>query len=395
MLLICFRIADIIGTVKGTRVTKTEGRISMEANSVYSSRINQIENQLKGLGTSPNQMYTNQEVVDHLKELQSAMARGVFEKTHAENLRDKDIMLHFKMLAEEYGLEQTDTYRRFEANMQDLSHTIGTYIKGMCGERMAKKSLKLLSFDKSIRILYNMQLEDEEVQAEYDAIVVAPYGLFVVEVKNWDGEVTITSGGSLTKNEGGVVCSLADKMSVKEALLREYLQDLFPENYHNILLIPNEKTHVQDDYKRIFVCNGGALSYDIRSFASEKDLLTAEQVSTIAETICAHHKEQRTLCTVKCDEIISDYANLMARIEALAANAEAIADEHIETEELSAQKASSEEKRTEAPKEEEFTKRWYESIDWTGVAAQVAITAAAALAFTQRNNLKLLWRRVF
>lgn len=367
----------------------------MEANSVYSSRINQIENQLKGLGTSPNQMYTNQEVVDHLKELQSAMARGVFEKTHAENLRDKDIMLHFKMLAEEYGLEQTDTYRRFEANMQDLSHTIGTYIKGMCGERMAKKSLKLLSFDKSIRILYNMQLEDEEVQAEYDAIVVAPYGLFVVEVKNWDGEVTITSGGSLTKNEGGVVCSLADKMSVKEALLREYLQDLFPENYHNILLIPNEKTHVQDDYKRIFVCNGGALSYDIRSFASEKDLLTAEQVSTIAETICAHHKEQRTLCTVKCDEIISDYANLMARIEALAANAEAIADEHIETEELSAQKASSEEKRTEAPKEEEFTKRWYESIDWTGVAAQVAITAAAALAFTQRNNLKLLWRRVF
>lgn len=367
----------------------------MEANSVYINRVNQIENQLKCLGTNPNHLYTNQEVVDRLKELQSAMARGVFEKTHAENLRDKDIMLHFKTLAEEYGLEQTDTYRRFETNMQDLSYTIGTYIKGMSGERMAKKSLKLLSFDKSVRILYNVQLEDEDAQAEYDAIVIAPYGSFVIEVKNWDGDVTITPSGLLTKNKGGIACSLADKMSIKEALLREYLQDLFPENYHNILLIPNEKTHVQDDYKRIFVCNGGALSYDIRSFASEKGLLNAEQVSAIAETICAHHKEQRTLCTVKCNEIISDYANLMAQIEALATNAEVIADEHTETEEVSTQKAPAEEKKTEAPKEEQSTKRWYESVDWTGVAAQVAITAAAAVAFTQRNNLKLLWRRAF
>lgn len=79
----------------------------------------------------------------------------------------------------------------------------------------------------------------------------------------------------------------------------------------------------------------------------------------------------------------------------LAVNAEAAADEHTGTEEISAQKAPAEEKKTEVPKEEQSTKRWYESVDWTGVAAQVAITAAAAVAFTQRNNLKLLWRRAF
>lgn len=148
-------------------------------------RTEQIIASLQGLGTSPYRLYTNQEVIDCLKELQAAMARGVFEKTHAENLRDKDIMLHFKTLAEEYGLVQTDTYCRFETNMRELSYTIGTYIKGMCGERMARKSLKLLSLDKNTRILYNVQLEDEDVQAEYDAIVITPYGLFVVEVKNW------------------------------------------------------------------------------------------------------------------------------------------------------------------------------------------------------------------
>ena len=278
----------------------------MEGDNIYDSRVSQIKKQLKGLGTSPYRLYTNQEVIDRLKELQAAMARGVFEKTHAENLRDKDIMLHFKTLAEEYGLAQTDTYCRFETNMRELSYTIGTYIKGMCGERMARKSLKLLSLDKNIRILYNVQLEDEDVQAEYDAIVITPYGLFVIEVKNWDGDITITPSGLLTKDEGRITYSLADKMSIKEALLREYLQDQFPASFHTMLLLSTEKAHVQDDYQKIFVCCGGALSYEIQSFESPENAMTAEQVAAIAETICAHHKEQRTLCPVNCDEIICD-----------------------------------------------------------------------------------------
>lgn len=65
-------------------------------------------------------------------------------------------------------------------------------------------------------------------QAEYDAIVITPYGLFVVEVKNWDGDITITPSGLLTKDEGRITYSLTDKMSIKEALLQEYLQDQFP-----------------------------------------------------------------------------------------------------------------------------------------------------------------------
>ena len=52
-------------------------------------RTEQIIISLRGLGTSPYRLYTNQEVIDRLKELQAAMARGVFEKTHAENLRER------------------------------------------------------------------------------------------------------------------------------------------------------------------------------------------------------------------------------------------------------------------------------------------------------------------
>ena len=38
------------------------------------TRMNQIIEPLVGLGTKPDVMYTNQEVVDHLKALQSALA---------------------------------------------------------------------------------------------------------------------------------------------------------------------------------------------------------------------------------------------------------------------------------------------------------------------------------
>ena len=357
-------------------------------------RTEQIIISLRGLGTSPYRLYTNQEVIDRLKELQAAMARGVFEKTHAENLRDKDIMLHFKTLAEEYELSQTDTYCRFETNMRELSYTIGTYIKGMCGERMARKSLKLLSLDKNIRILYNVQLEDEDVQAEYDAIVIAPYGLFVVEVKNWDGDITITPSGLLKKDEGRITYSLADKMSIKEALLREYLQDQFPASFHTMLLLPTEKAHIQDDYQEIFVCCGGALSYEIRSFESPENAMTAEQVEAIAETICAHHKEQRTLCPVKCDEIIEDYAILMARIEELAANSESLGEdrpedvEHFETQE----ETPAETDHKEPTVQEASAKRWYESVNWGSLAAQAAVVVVPAVAtaiFSHRRNVKL------
>ncbi len=112
--------------------------------------------------------------------------------------------------------------------MNELGYTIGSLIKGVNGERIARRGLKLISCDEGIRILYNVQLEDEDVRTEYDAIVIAPYGLFVVEVKNWNGSMTISPNGLLMRNdESGIVYDIPGRMSVKEALLRKHLRELF------------------------------------------------------------------------------------------------------------------------------------------------------------------------
>lgn len=279
-------------------------------------RIEQIKKGLNGFGTKAEEVYTNQEIVDFLIELQGALAKGVFEKAHAGNLRDRDIMIHFGALAKEYGLDQTETFRRFEKNMTKLGYTIGSFIKGMKGEKIARRALKLLSFDNGVSILYNIQLNDGDGEAEYDAIVIAPYGLFVVEVKNWSSSVLINSNGLIERNDdSGIVYDLIGRMDMKQALLKEYIGADFPQYYQSVLVFPDEKVRVEDHYNKIPVVCGGGVSQKIREFNTGNNLLTENQMANIKQAIVSHHKVQKTSSPVDCDKIINDYAVLMAHIE--------------------------------------------------------------------------------
>lgn len=328
-------------------------------------RTAEIKATLTGLGTVESELYTNKEIVDKLVELQAALSKGVFEKTHAEHMRERDILIHFEALAKEYGLEESETFLRFKNNMNELGYTIGTFIKGMNGERIARRALKLLSFEKNVRILYNVELEDDDAQAEYDAIVVAPYGLFVVEVKNWGASMIISENG-LLQNEGGngVVYDLPGRMSVKEALLRTYLGEMFPDKYTGMLLLSNERARLVDEYKKIPVSFGGGISYEIKSFSKDGCFLSEKQINAIANKILEYHKEQRAPSPVHCEEIIEDYANLMSQIEVLASG------EQIEDDEPVAMAAE----KNESP-----VVRFFKTINWGKVGIKVASVAAVAI----------------
>ena len=102
-------------------------------------RVNNIKKVFEGIVPEVTKEYTNQEIIDLLQNIQKTMIAGVYEQTHAEYMKERDLMIHFSSLAEEYGLKETATYKRFESNMADLGYTIGSFIKGMKGERIARK----------------------------------------------------------------------------------------------------------------------------------------------------------------------------------------------------------------------------------------------------------------
>lgn len=279
------------------------------------NRVTSLRKQFDGVVPNRTTLYTKEEIVDKAQKILDIMKSGIYEKVHAEYMRDKDVLLHISVLANEYGLESTETYKRFERNMQGLGYMIGTYIKGMKGEQIAKKALKLIGYDKNVKVLYNVALEDEDVQAEYDAIVLTPYETFIVEVKNWGNEVEIDVNGILRRKDQDIRYDLAGRMSIKEALLRKVLGELSPEEYRGIVLFPNDNTKVRDEFMQISTCCGGGIAYKIRKYDEGKVVFTAEQIEQIANRIISNHKVQKTFCKVNCEEIINDYALLMAAIE--------------------------------------------------------------------------------
>lgn len=335
-----------------------------------------IKKELCGYGLQADVLYTNEEIVNGLQLLQSVLARGVFEKTHAENLKDRDLMIHFEALAKEYYLDKTDTYLRFKKNMGELSYTIGSFIKGFKGERIAKKALKLISLDRGVRVLYNVQLEDEDSQAEYDAIVVTPYGLFVIEVKNWGTAVLVSPTGLLTRgDESSVVYDLPGRMSIKEALLRECLKDKFPHIYKNVLLLSNERVQIEDNYHRIPICCGGGISYEIRSYEKlASKVLSPSEINEIANIILANQREQKSSCPVDCEQIIEDYAELMALIE----KASSEKDEVIEDAEQIIEKDEINEETQEIP--------WYVKHGWKIALGSVAVVAPIIITLVSKKD---------
>ena len=95
-----------------------------------------------------------------------------------------------------------------------------SFLKGAEGE---EKVARVLSFLPTNHTVFN-DLELEEQGADFDHIVVAPAGIFVIETKNWSGDITFENGQVLYN---GQTPSRSPLKQVKEAAahLAKHLAD--------------------------------------------------------------------------------------------------------------------------------------------------------------------------
>lgn len=277
------------------------------------NRQEDIKEMLSGLGTNTDGMYTNQEIIDFLSDYQNAIANVVFEKTHAEYLSSKDVMTHIRVLAEEYGLQDSELFIRLRKNLNHLHHTIYTYIRGIRGEEKCRNGLKLLSYDKDVKLLYNLALNDGETNTEYDVIAITPYGVFIVEVKNWSNELVLDSNGFL-KKPNQLSYDAAGRLGIKEALIKEYLEGIVDVPVHSILMIPDPMS-LDDQYQKIDICLGLGITAKIRSYANGETNLNSNEINRIESVLLEHQVVQKTKCDVNCEAITNDFAEFIALIE--------------------------------------------------------------------------------
>ena len=70
--------------------------------------------------------------------------------------------------------------------------------------------------------MFNITLSDDENETEYDAIILTKFDVFIVEVKNFRGDLNISERGIVTNSfNDKVTYNLAEKMSCKEYFIKQ------------------------------------------------------------------------------------------------------------------------------------------------------------------------------
>ena len=142
-----------------------------------------------------NRTYTNEEILERLKSLEGLLLERVFETSYSESLRTYDLIDHLRSKAHDLGLEGEDTYTALIRDLEKLSSTIGGLINGRRGEFLAAKSLRCLRGNSML--LSNIALPNGDSFEEYDQILIARSGIYVIEVKSYRNDVVIDDGGIL------------------------------------------------------------------------------------------------------------------------------------------------------------------------------------------------------
>lgn len=232
--------------------------------------------------------YTNEEILERLKSLEGQLLERVFETSYSESLRAYDLIDHLRSKARDLGLEGEDTYTVLIRDLEKLSSTIGGLINGRRGEFLAAKSLRCLRGDSIL--LSNIALPNGGSFEEYDQVLIARSGIYVIEVKNYRNDVVIDDGGILRC--GLRSYNVGERMREKMHALWDAVQFssdgyMTEEDVHGMLLFVNNDASVTDLFHRVPVMRCGQIVYSIEDANRCDEKLSWEDMVRIKSVLLA------------------------------------------------------------------------------------------------------------
>ena len=274
-----------------------------------------IRSKLSGVGPARNGTYTNQEIVDHLKELQNAIAQEVCGSGEDSLMRADAIVSTIEERVSALGLRDSACFDAFKRDMQDLGREIALTISGLNGEAKGFRALKPLEFDNDTHVLRNVCLKSDDGETEIDAVIVASYGIFIVEMKGCRKPIVITEDGFFQKADNpDYQYPLGERMCCKEALLRKAAGAGPDIPVYQVLFLVND-SDLTDRFGKIMTANRNTIVYKVRSYAKGSDQLSSDRVNQLVDEIESSRIEARYPCSLDCERLVDNLANLMDQIE--------------------------------------------------------------------------------
>lgn len=277
--------------------------------------------------------YTNAEILDRLKSLEELLLERVFETSYSESLRTYDLIDHLRSKAHDLGLEGEDTYAALIRDLEKLSSTIGGLINGKRGELLAAKSLKCLRGDSLL--LSNIALPNGDSFEEYDQVLIARSGVYVIEVKNYRNDVVIDDGGILRC--GPRSYNVGERMREKMHALWDAIQFssdgcMSEEDVNGMLLFVNNEASVTDFFHRVPVMRCGQIVYSIEDANRCDEKLSWEDMVRIKSVLLARKTAAEFPMPLDENRVKSELEDFLDLVEAKTAKnaAKSIAAGHNE-----------------------------------------------------------------
>lgn len=264
--------------------------------------------------------YTNEEILERLKSLERLLLERVFETSYSESLRTYDLIDHLRSKGHDLGLEGEDTYAALIRDLKKLSSTIGGLINGRRGELLAAKSLRCLHGDSIL--LSNIALPNGASFEEYDQVLIAHSGIYVIEVKNYRNDVVIDDGGIL--HCGIRSYNVGERMREKMHALWDAVQFssdgcITEENVHGMLLFVNNDASVTDHFHRVPVMRCGQIVYSIEDANRCDEKLSWEDMVRIKSVLLARRTAAEFPMPLDENRVKGEFEDFLDLVEAEAA----------------------------------------------------------------------------
>lgn len=289
----------------------------------------EVIGRLEANGFMAEKAYTHDQLLDGMKGFERAALKEVFRDGYSESLRTYDLAAHFRDMASKYALCDTEVYGRLSLGLHRLSREISSLVNGARGERYMARALGWLKCENEV--LLNVELEHEGERCEYDAIVITPSGIDIVESKFFNYHAEIDSDGFFHDRARSRERSynVGEKMRAKEHVLFSVIEAASPgavprSCVRSVLFVANNNAVVEDRFRLVDVCNSGQICPLIEGRKGEP--LDWDARSAAADAVEGARRAFLYEPPLDFDQLRSDIADFIVMTERAAARSDEVAE---------------------------------------------------------------------
>ena len=293
-----------------------------EEENMNTNRVNEMMATMKSFSKDK---YQKNELLAEMFTLQQEIVGLTFNGEHAStaDLKIWDVERHLEQLNQDCGNVADEELKRFKEGSKTICNLIKAEISGNRGETKAFRTLQYIHSQNII--LKNVELSDGEHRTELDAVVVTPGVVTIVEVKNTAKNIFIDENGDYYRTGEYLRwdCNIAEKMTLKEELLKKVLADEGIENVQirSIVVFTDNRIEVQNKYSRIRTCFVSQLAYIIDGFKGNVKM-SEEEMQHIEGVIKDSECKETYPFDFNVAQYKMDFATLMSILEEASAKAE-------------------------------------------------------------------------